>query len=77
MIVLDAILSFLGGIAEAVTGFFDFLFSLLSDLVYLVQLTGKMLSQIPSFFSWLPAPVLAIIVTTVTIAVLLKVIGRD
>ena len=77
MIVIDVILSFLGGIAEAVVGFFAFLYSLLLDLVYLVQLTGKMLAQIPAFFAWLPAPVLAVIVTTVTVAVLLKVIGRD
>lgn len=74
---MKSVLSFLGGIAEAVTGFFAFLGSLLRDLVYLVQLTGKMLAQIPSFFAWLPAPVLALLVTIITIAVLLKVIGRD
>lgn len=74
---MDAIISFFAGIAEAVTGFFAFVFSLIMDLVYLVQVTGKMLAQIPVFFSWLPGPVLSLILTAITIAVLYKVLGRD
>lgn len=74
---MKAIISFLEGIASAVTGFFDFVFSLIADIVYLVQLTGRMLGQIPTYFAFLPAPVLAIIVTAVTIAVLYKVLGRE
>lgn len=74
---MDAILSWLEGIATAITGAFAFLGSILSDLAYLVQLTGKALAQIPQFLSWLPAPILAFLGTFVTIAVALKIIGRD
>lgn len=74
---MQALISFVEGIGSAITAFFDFVFSLISDIVYLVQLTGRMLAQIPGYFSWLPAPVLAVLVTAVTIAVLYKVLGRE
>lgn len=74
---MKALIAFVEGIGSAITGFFDFVFSLISDIVYLVQLTGRMLAQIPRYFSFLPAPVLAVIVTAVTIAVLYKVLGRE
>lgn len=74
---IDAIISWLGGIADAIAGFFAFVGSLVSDLVYMVRLTAKMLAQIPSYFSWLPAPVLALLGTIFAIVVLYKIFGRD
>lgn len=74
---MDAIISFLEGIGSAITGFFAFVASLISDLVYLVSLTGKALAAIPSMVAWLPAPVLALLTTCITVAVLYKVLGRD
>lgn len=74
---MDALAGFFEGIGSAITGFFSFVFSLVEDVVYLVQLTGKMLSQIPAFLAWLPPGVSAILLTAITIAVLYKVLGRD
>lgn len=74
---MNELIAFLKGIGAAIKGFFAFVFSLIEDVIYLVQLTGRMLAQIPSFFSWLPGPVLALIVTAITIAVLYKVLGRE
>lgn len=74
---MDAIIGFLRGIGDAVVGAFDFLVSFIGDIVYLVQLTGKFLVQIPAYFSWLPAPVLTLIVTILTVVVLYKVLGRE
>lgn len=74
---MQALVSFVEGIGSAIGAFFGFVASLISDIVYLVQLTGRMLAQIPGYFSWLPAPVLAVLVTAVTIAVLYKVLGRE
>lgn len=74
---MKTLISFIEGIGSAITGFFSFVFSLIEDIVYLVKLTGRMLAQIPVFFSWLPGPVLAVIVTAVTVAVLYKVLGRE
>lgn len=74
---MNALISFIEGIGSAIHGFFSFIYSLIMDIVYLIQLTGKMLAAVPSFFSWLPAPVLALLLTTITVAVLYKVLGRD
>lgn len=74
---MQAILDFLGSIGEAIVAAFDFLVSLIMDLVYLVQLTGKMLTQIPLYFAWLPPGLTALLVSAITIAVLFKILGRD
>lgn len=74
---MQAILDFLGSIGEAIVAAFDFLVSLIMDLVYLVQLTGKMLAQVPMYFAWLPPGMTALLISAITIAVLFKIIGRD
>lgn len=74
---MKELIAFIKGIGAAISGFFSFVFSLIEDIIYLVQLTGRMLAQIPSFFSWLPAPVLGLIISAITIAVLYKVLGRE
>lgn len=74
---MDALIGFFEGIGSAISGFFSFVFSLVGDIVYLVQLTGRMLAQIPAFLAWLPPGVSAILLTAITIAVLYKVLGRD
>lgn len=74
---MDAIIRFFEGIGDAVISVFEFFISFLSDLVYIVRLTGKFLAQIPSYFSWLPPGVLALIVTIFGIVVLYKVLGRE
>lgn len=74
---MEALISFFEGIANAVSAAFEFLISIVQDIVYLVQLTGRMLVQIPMMMSWIPSPVLAILTTGITIAVLFKVLGRE
>ena len=73
---ISAIIDWVAGIGEAISSAFDFFVGFLADLVYLVQLTGKMIAQIPSYFSWLPAPILGILITAVSVAVVFKIIGR-
>ena len=74
---MDVIIEFFSGIADAIIALFDFLISFLGDLVYIVQLTGLYLSQIPSYFSWLPAELVTIIVTLFSIVVIYKITGRE
>lgn len=74
---MDALLQFFQGIGNAITSFFDFIFSFLGDIVYLVQLTGKFLAAIPGYFSWLPPELLSLIGIIFTIVVLYKVLGRE
>ena len=77
MIFIDALLSWLAGIADAIAGFFAFVASLVGDLVYMVQLIVKVLAHIPAFFAWLPARVLALLVIVFALVALYKLFGRD
>lgn len=74
---MDALLQFFQGIGTAITSIFDFIFSMVSDLVYLVGLTGKFLAHIPSYFSWLPPQLLTLLVSIFSIVVLYKIFGRE
>ena len=74
---MDALFDVLSMIGDAIVGVIDFVVSFVMDLVYIVQLIGSVLLQIPSFFSWLPAELSAIIVLGITVAAIYKIAGRD
>lgn len=74
---MQAIVDFLSSIGSAFLAGIDFVVSFFEDLVYIIQLTGKFLAQLPIFFSWLPAPVVSVLLTTFAIVVVYKIAGRD
>lgn len=74
---MDAIIGFFSGIAGLISSAVEFLIGVLGDLVYLVKLTGKAVLAIPSYFSWLPAPILALLTTIFAVVVLYKILGRE
>lgn len=74
---MQAIVDFLSSIGSAILAGIDFVVSFFEDLVYIIQLTGRFLAQLPSFFSWLPAPVVSVLLTTFAIVVVYKIAGRD
>ncbi len=71
------ILEFLKGIGNAITSLIDFLISFVQDIVYIVQLTGEYVANIPSYFSWLPSAAVALIVTIFSVVVIYKIMGRE
>lgn len=71
------VLDFLKMIGDTLISFFEFAFSLVEDLVYVIKLTGEMVIKIPSYFSWLPGEAVALIATIFSIVVIYKVIGRE
>lgn len=74
---MQAIVDFLSSIGSAILAGIDFVVSFFEDLVYIIQLTGRFLAQLPSFFSWLPTPVVSGLLTTFAIVVVYKIAGRD
>lgn len=74
---MDAIVSFFTGLGDAIVSAFDFVISFFSDLVYVIQLLGKVVLSIPSYFSWLPSGVSALLITLFAIVVIYKIIGRE
>lgn len=74
---MQAVIGFFQGIGSAIESVIDFVVSFFQDLVYLITLTGKFLAAIPGYFSWLPAPLLVILLPIFSIVVLYKVLGRE
>lgn len=74
---MNAVVSFFKGIGDAITSAFDFLISLISDIVYMIQLTGKFLAQLPRYFSWMPAEISALLLILFAIVVIYKILGRE
>lgn len=74
---MDGIIGFLRGIGNAIVAVFDFIIGFFQDLIYIIQLTGKFLLQIPSYFSWLPSELLSMLVVLFGIVVIYKIMGRE
>lgn len=74
---MQAIVDFLSGIGSAILAGIDFVVSFFEDLVYIILLTGKILAKLPTFFGWLPNPVVSVLLTTFAIVVVYKIAGRD
>ena len=74
---MKAIINLLKGFINGITSVVDFVISMIEDIVYVVKLTAEMVLEIPSYFSWMPPAVLAIIVTIFGVVVVYKVLGRE
>lgn len=74
---LETIKNFFLGIANVITSLIDFVIGFVEDIVYVVKLVGTFVAKIPSLFSWLPAPAVALIVTVFGVVVIYKVMGRE
>lgn len=74
---MDALLQFFKGIGNAITSVIDFVIGFFQDLVYLIQLTGRFLAQIPNYFSWLPSVVVTMLIVLFSIVVVYKILGRE
>lgn len=74
---MTAILNFIQGIADGVKAGVDFLLSMIQDVAYVVQLTATFVVQIPMYLSWLPAPVVALVVSIFAVVVIYKILGRE
>lgn len=64
-------------IGQFIANAFDFLLDLISDIVYMIELTAKSVAKIPEYFSWLPGSIVAMIVGIFAIVVIYKVLGRE
>lgn len=74
---MSAVLDFLQGIASGITAALDFLLGLIEDVAYVVKITAEFVTQIPAYISWLPAPVVAIILSIFVVVVIYKILGRE
>ena len=74
---MDAILGFFSGIADLLGGAVDFLIGIIRDLVYIATLIAKAVGALPMFFSWLPAPIVGLLLTIFAVVAFYKLLGRE
>lgn len=73
---IEFIKNAISSISEFFTTVWSIISSLVDDIIYVVKLLGNIVAQIPSLFSWLPAPVLALFILAIGLVVVYKVLGR-
>ena len=74
---MGALTDFLLGIGEGLLAVVTFVIDFFTDIAYLIKLTGEFVLKVPTYLSWLPTEVLALVVSVFTIVVLYKVLGRE
>ena len=74
---LSSIYNILKSIANFFTSVVSFVLNLISDLIYVVGLLGKSIIDIPKYLSFLPPVILAVLVSTFSIVVIYKILGRE
>lgn len=74
---MQAIIDFFKAISDGVSAALGFLLSFIEDTVYVIQLTGEFVAQIPSYLGWLPSSVLAVVVSIFAVVVIYKILGRE
>lgn len=74
---MEGILSFFEGFSNAITTVIDFVISFFKDTVYMISLLVKSVASFPTYFTWLPGPVVALLLTLVGIVVIYKILGRE
>lgn len=74
---MRSLIKLLKNIGKIITTIVTFVISFFKDLVYVIELTGKFLAQLPSYFSWLPTELLTILLVIFSIVVIYKILGRE
>ena len=67
----------LSTIVDFLMGLFDFLVKIVTEIIYIIKLTGTIIGNIASYFYFMPAAVSALLITLITIAIAYKIAGRD
>lgn len=74
---MQVLIDFFLGLADGIISLFEWLISTLKDLAYIAKLLVSFIADIPSYFSWLPAEVVGIIVAIFGIVAIYKICGRE
>lgn len=74
---MEAITSFLSSIGNVIVTAYQFLVDTINGIVYIVKILGYFVTNIPTYFDWLPGEFVTIIVMIFSIAVVYKILGRE
>ena len=68
---------FLSVIVDLLMGVIDFIIKFITEIIYIIKLTGTIISNIASYFYFMPAVVSTALIALITIAIAYKIAGRD
>lgn len=74
---MDGIISFIESIGDLLSSGFDYLISVVNDLVYVAKLLSTVVSSVPLYFTWIPGEMIYFIEAILAIAIIYKIIGRE
>lgn len=66
----------LGDFIDGVFALFEFIWDTINDILYVGKLLGEFILDIPDYIGWLPSVCITVIITTFSIALIYKIIGR-
>lgn len=73
---MQAIINGFTGFFDAFGKIIDFIVDFFADLVFVITTLGQFVLEIPGYFIWLPAEIIALIVTIFSIVVIYMILGR-
>lgn len=74
---MKGIIEFFESIKDGIVAAYEFLVGLIEDIAYMVEMVGKFVAKIPSYFDWLPTEILAVVLIGFGIVVVYKILGRE
>lgn len=74
---LESILDTLTGIGDFFASVVEWVADFIEDLVQMAKYLGQAVIEFPTYFDWLPASIVVLLVTAVGIIVIYKFLGRD
>lgn len=74
---LESILDTLTSIGDFFASVVEWVADFIEDLVTMAKYLGQAVIEFPTYFDWMPASVVALLVTAVGIVVIYKFLGRD
>ena len=72
-----AIFDFIGSLIDLIVNLVDFVITIFTDLLMVIDMLTDALPSIPTWLDWLPAGFVASLVAVFSIVIVYKIIGRE
>lgn len=74
---MQSVIEYLVGIGEALAGILEFIVGIPADMLRIGNMLSYFGANIHRYFSWLPSEFLTLTLTVFTVAVFMRVFGKD
>lgn len=74
---MEDLLNMIEGFIDLVVSLANFVFDLIQDLLYLIDLLATVVLNLPDIFGWMPPAIYSIIASIFGVLVMYKILGRE